>query len=174
MLSPIATVELSKLRHLDQPDTGKPPPSCLTDVTPLCHHGSLESAWPWSLPACCLLVTIHSSDDATRHPMSSEKIVTQPVLQTSPSSRPEAFMAPYLPPVCCVCGLIRDETGSLPSHISWVTPGSYRKIHNMHSTDLLFTHSYCPECLLQAQTSMREIFREEEVSEDHRSLHTVQ
>jgi len=168
-------VEFSKLRHLDQPDTGKPPPSCLTVVTLLCHQGSLESAWLWS-PGMALAVQliIHSSDDATRHPMSSDETVTEPVLQTSPSSRPEAYMAPRLLPVCCVCGLIRDETGPLPSHISWVTPGSYRKTHNMRSTDLLFTHSYCPECLLRAQTSMREIFREEEVSEDHRSPHTVQ
>jgi len=171
----MATVEFPQLRHFDQPDTGKPPPSRLTDVTPLRHQGSLESAWPWSSGmALAVQLIIHSSDDATRPPMSSEKIVTQPVPQTSLSSRSEAFMAPSLLPVYCVCGLIRDEMGSLPNHISWVTPGSYRTTHPMHSTDLLFTHSYCPECLLQAQISMREIFREEEVSEDHRSLHKVQ
>jgi len=171
----MATVEFPPLRHFDQPDTGKPPPSCLTDVTPLRHQGFLESAWPWS-PGMALAVQliIHSSDDATRHPMSSEKIVTQPVLHTSLSSRSEAFMAPRLLFVCCVCGLIRDEMGSLPSHMSWVTPGSYRKTHPLHSTDLLFTQSHCPECLLQAHIRMREIFRVEEVSEDHRSLHKVQ
>jgi hypothetical protein len=106
--------------------------------------------------------------------MSSEEVVTQPVLQTIPSLRPAAYMAPLLLPVCCVCGLIRDETASLPSRMSWVTPGSYRRTHNVHSTDLLFTYSYCPDSILQAQTRMREFFREQEVSENHRSLHTVQ
>ena len=106
-------------------------------------------------------LTIYSNDEATRRPMSSEETAAQPVLQTIPSLRPEAYMAPLLLPVCCVCGLIRDESGSLPSRMSWVTPGSYRKTHNVHSTNLLLTHTYCPDCFLQAQTSMREFFREQ-------------
>ena len=93
--------------------------------------------------------------------MSSEEIVPQPVLQTSPSSRPETYMAPRLLSVCCVCRRIRDETGSRPGRMSWVTLGSYRRTHNVHSTDLLFTHGYCPQCFLQAQTKMREFFREQ-------------
>lgn len=151
------------------------PPSCLTNVNPLCDQGSVESAWPWS-PGMALAVQliIHPSDDATRRQMSSEEIVTQPLLQTIPSSRPEAYLAPLLLPVCCVCGLICDETDP-PSHRTpWVTPGSYRRTHNVHSTDLLFTHSYYPDYLLQARTGMKEFFREQEVSEDHRSLHIVQ
>ena len=93
--------------------------------------------------------------------MSFEEIVTQPVLQASPSSRPEAYTAPLLLPVCCVCGFIRDETGSLPIRNSWVTPGSYRRTHDVRSTNLLLTHTYCPDCLLQAQIRMREFFREQ-------------
>jgi len=93
--------------------------------------------------------------------MSSNKTVTQPVLQPIPSLRAEAYMAPLLLPVCCVCGLIRDETGSLPSRMSWVTPGSYRRTHHVRSTNLLPTHTYCPNCLLQAQIRMREFFREQ-------------
>lgn len=110
--------------------------------------------------ACCSL-TIHSSDDATRRPMFYKEIVTQPVLQASPSSYPEAYAAPFLLPVCCVCGLIRDETGSLPIRMSWVTPESYRRTHDVRSTNLLLTHTYCPDCLLQAQIRMREFFREQ-------------
>ena len=90
-----------------------------------------------------------------------KEIDTQPVLQASPSLRPEAYAAPLLLPVCCVCGLIRDETGSLPIRMSWVTPGSYRRTHNVRSTDLLLTHTYCPDGLLQAQIRMREFFREQ-------------
>lgn len=146
---------------VNQP-ANQPPLFCLTNVNPLCNQGSLESAWPWP-PGTALAVhlTIHSSDDATRRPMFYKEIVTQPILQASPSSRPEAYTAPLLLPVCCVCGLIRDETGSLPIRMSWVTPGSYRRTHNVRSTDLLLTHTYCPDCLLQAQIRMREFFREQ-------------
>jgi hypothetical protein len=84
--------------------------------------------------------------------MSSEEIVTLPVLQAILSSRPAAYMASHLIPVCCVCGLIPDQKGSLPSRMSRVRPGSSRRTHNVHSTDLLFMHSYCPDCLLLAQT----------------------
>ena len=151
------------------------PPSCLTNVKPLCDQCSIESAWPWS-PGMALAVqmTIHSSNDTRRRPMSSEEVSAQPVPLTSSSLRPKAYMAPLLLPVCCICGLIRDKTASLSSRMSWVTRRSHRRAHNVHSTDLLFTHSYCPDCLLQAQTRMREFFREQEVSENHRSLHTVQ
>jgi hypothetical protein len=90
-----------------------------------------------------------TSSRATRRRMSSEETASQPVLQANPSSRgPEAYMALRLLPVCCVCGLIRNETGSLPSRMSWVTTVSYRRTHHVHLTDFFFTRSYCPDCLL--------------------------
>ena len=99
--------------------------------------------------------------------MTSEKIVTQSVPPMSPSSRQEASTAPLLLPVCCVCGLIREETKSLSGRLSWVTWRLYRSTHNVQSTELLFTHGYCPACFLQAQIRMREFFKEQEGSENH-------
>ena len=88
--------------------------------------------------------------------MSSEETAPQPIMA---SSSPQPNMTTRLVPVCCVCGLIRDEPGSLPSHMSWVTLGSYRKAHKIESTELLFTHTYCPDCLVQVQERVREHFR---------------
>jgi hypothetical protein len=89
-------------------------------------------------------------------PMSAEEATTRPIMV---SSSPQPDMATQLVPVCCVCGLIRDEPGSLRGRMSWVTLGSYRKAHKLHSTELLFTHTYCPDCLVQAQERVREHFR---------------
>lgn len=91
--------------------------------------------------------------------------MTQPVLPTS-SSRPGASIATRLLPQCCVCGLIRDETGSRPGGISWITLGSYRRLRQVRATALYFTHGYCPACFQQAQTAMREHFRGQE-GRDH-------
>ena len=44
----------------------------------------------------------------------------------SPPMR-ETFIAPTLLPICCVCGLIRNETGSSPDRERWVTPQTYRQ-----------------------------------------------
>ena len=103
---------------------------------------------------------VHSSGDTTRCPMSSNRTVTQPVLPAILLAFPETYIVPFLLPQCCVCWRIRDETGSLPSRMAWVTLESYRGTHNLPSTDLHFTHCYCPDCLLEAQTRMREFFRE--------------
>ena len=168
MLSPIATVEFSKLRHLGQSDRGAASSVLSHRRQPLWNQGSLESARP-GFPGMVLAVHLigHSSDDATRHPMSSKETAAQPAHQTRPLSRPEAYVALRLLPVCCVCGLVRDETDSSSHRTLWVTPGSYRRAHNVHSTDLRFTHTYCPDCFLQAQNRMREFFKEQDVSEDH-------
>lgn len=51
--------------------------------------------------------------------------------------------------VCCICGLLRDETGPSLDQERWVTPRTYRKIHGVHPTDCLLTHTYCPACFTQ-------------------------
>lgn len=168
MLSPIATVEFSKLRHLGQSDRGASSSVLSHRRQPLWNQGSLESARPWP-PGMVLAVylTGHSSDDVMRHPMSSKETAAQQVHQTRPLSGQEAYVVPRLLPVCCVCRLVRDEADSASHRTLWLTAGSYRRAHNVHSTDLRFTHTYCPDCLLQAQNRMREFFKEQEVSEDH-------
>ena len=58
-------------------------------------------------------------------------------------------------PVCCLCGLIRDEIGTSLDRARWVTQGTYRTTHGVNPADCLQTHSYCPECLTQAMATMR-------------------
>jgi hypothetical protein len=48
-------------------------------------------------------------------------------------------------PVCCVCGLIRDETGSLPDE-RWVTKQTFRQTHGVDAAAYRLTHTYCPAC----------------------------
>lgn len=93
--------------------------------------------------------------------MPSKETAAQPVRQRHPSSRPKAQVARFLLPVCCVCGLIRDETDPLSHRTLWVTPGSYQKTHHILSIEIPFTHTYCPVCFRKAKTSMKQFFREQ-------------
>jgi hypothetical protein len=58
-------------------------------------------------------------------------------------------------PCCCVCGLIRDETR--PAHYPqrWITQGMYRNLHGVEPSNCLLTHTYCPECFIQARHGIR-------------------
>jgi hypothetical protein len=51
--------------------------------------------------------------------------------------------------VCCICGLLRDETGPSLDDERWVTQRTYRKTHGVNPADCLLTHTYCPECFTQ-------------------------
>lgn len=72
----------------------------------------------------------------------------------------ETFIAPALLPVCCICGLIRDEKGSPPGFDRWVSQRAYRKTHGVNPANFPLTHTYCPECLTKVQTRVRQYFRE--------------
>lgn len=67
--------------------------------------------------------------------------------------------APPLLPVCCACGLIRDETESPADLARWVTQRTYRKTHGVKLADVLFTHTYCPECFLKARAMLKRHIR---------------
>jgi hypothetical protein len=58
-------------------------------------------------------------------------------------------------PVCCLCGLIRDEMGASLDGARWVTQGTYRTIHSVNPADCLHTHTYCPGCLTQVMETIR-------------------
>lgn len=90
--------------------------------------------------------------------MPSKGATKQPVLQTNPPSRPKAQAARLLP-VCCVCGLVRDEVDLHSHRTLWITPKSYRKAHHIHSIDLLLTHTYCPACLRKARIGIKQFFK---------------
>ncbi len=57
--------------------------------------------------------------------------------------------------VCCVCRLIRDETGYRPHQEGWVSQRMYRKTHGVNPTKLALTHTYCPGCFMQVMKTMR-------------------
>ena len=55
----------------------------------------------------------------------------------------------FLLPVCCICGLLRDEAGASLDRERWVTQRTYRQTHGVNPADCLFTHTYCPDCFTQ-------------------------
>ncbi len=61
-------------------------------------------------------------------------------------------------PVCCVCGLIRDDRGSVPIQARWITLKAYRLGRNLRSNELFFTHTYCPDCLAKAYDKLKQSF----------------
>lgn len=69
-------------------------------------------------------------------------------------------MAPRLLAVCCVCGLIRDELRPAPDPVRWTTQRAYQKAYSVKTTECLLTHTYCPDCLSQAQEAARKYFRQ--------------
>ena len=50
-------------------------------------------------------------------------------------------------PICCVCGLIREESESKSE--SWVTKQNFRKAHGIDHSAFRLTHTYCPSCYRQ-------------------------
>ena len=48
-------------------------------------------------------------------------------------------------PICCVCGLIRDNRASLDAD-RWVTKRTYEKAHGVNLAACHFTHTYCAGC----------------------------
>jgi hypothetical protein len=51
-------------------------------------------------------------------------------------------------PICCVCGLIRDEDRTSGQEY-WVTKQVYWQTHNADPSDCRLTHTYCPSCYTQ-------------------------
>jgi hypothetical protein len=51
-------------------------------------------------------------------------------------------------PICCVCGLIRDEDRATGQE-HWVTKQAYRHAHNADPSAYRLTHTYCPSCYTQ-------------------------
>lgn len=57
--------------------------------------------------------------------------------------------------VCCLCQLIRDETGVPRESAPWVPQRKYHKKHGVNPADCLLTHTYCSGCFTQVRESMR-------------------
>jgi len=92
--------------------------------------------------------------------MSFEELSAQTTREAPSAPMRETFIAPTLLPVCCICGLIRDETGSTPGLDRWVTQRMFRETHGVNPTELALTHTYCPKCFTKVQDTVRQYFRE--------------
>ena len=77
--------------------------------------------------------------------MAVETLIAQIIHEAPSTSGREAFLLP----VCCICGLLRDETGASLEGERWVTQRTYRQTHGVNPADCLFTHTYCPQCFTQ-------------------------
>lgn len=74
------------------------------------------------------------------------------VARTAPSAlRSATPIPPRLLPVCCACGLIREETKPPLHRERWVSPRTYRHTHGVNSTKMAMTHTYCPTCFMKVQ-----------------------
>ena len=92
--------------------------------------------------------------------MSYEELSPQTTREAPSFPIRETFIVPTLLPVCCTCGLIRDETGSTPGLDRWVTQRTYRETYGVNPTELALTHTYCPKCFTKVQDTVRQYFRE--------------
>jgi hypothetical protein len=68
------------------------------------------------------------------------------------------FEPPPLLPVCCMCGLVRDEQSSPCQGGRWMTQEMYRLAHGVSPTEFALTHTYCPECFAKTQQEVVRTF----------------
>jgi hypothetical protein len=91
--------------------------------------------------------------------MSLENLFAQTTREAPFAPMRETFIAPTLLPICCICGLIRDETESPLGLVRWVTKRTYRETHGANPADFSLTHTYCPECFTRVMDTVRQYFR---------------
>ncbi|TKB34730.1 MAG: hypothetical protein E8D51_01980 [Nitrospira sp.] len=92
--------------------------------------------------------------------MSHEGVSVQRAARPPSASMNDLFIASTLLPVCCVCGLIRDDRRCPPGLDCWLTQRTYRAAHGIDPSEIAQTHTYCPECFTKVQESVRQYFRE--------------
>lgn len=92
--------------------------------------------------------------------MSLLELVAQSTHEVPCAPMREMFAALTLLPVCCVCGLIRDDTGLTPGPKRWITQRIYRKTYGMSPADVPLTHTYCVTCFTKAQETVKQYVRE--------------
>ena len=90
--------------------------------------------------------------------MSREKLVVQTTRKGPSVPLRETCSAPMPLPVCCLCGHIRDATGSSPDREHWVTQRTFQESHSVNLADSPVTHTYCPECFTKFQERVRQFF----------------
>ena len=91
--------------------------------------------------------------------MSPEGQLAQTTCEAASVSMRETVVVPTLLPVCCMCGLIRDQTGSTPGREGWVKRRTYRETHGVNPADFPLTHTYCPACFTKVKNSVKQYLR---------------
>ena len=91
--------------------------------------------------------------------MSIDKTMIRTTRDSPSAPRRETFIAPTLLPVCCACGIIRDDTRFSPGRKLWITPQAFRETHGVNPDELALTHTSCPECFTKAHDTVRQYVR---------------
>jgi hypothetical protein len=91
--------------------------------------------------------------------MTFDNVFAQTTHEATSDPKKDTSIAPTLLPICCVCRLIRDKTGSFPDRERWVTPQAYRKTYGAHSVNVLLTHTYCPGCFTHVMRTVNQDLR---------------
>jgi hypothetical protein len=91
--------------------------------------------------------------------MSPGKLVAQTTRKAPSSPLRETFIAPTLLHVCCMCGHIREETGTSHHREHWVTERRYQKTHGVNPAEFPLTHTYCLKCFTKVQNTARQYAR---------------
>jgi len=91
--------------------------------------------------------------------MSLQKTMPAVSREASSALMRDRFIAPQLLPVCCLCGLFRDETAASPGDTRWITQRTYRQAHGVNPNDFLLTHTYCPACFTKVLAAIRQHFK---------------
>ncbi|TKB94345.1 MAG: hypothetical protein E8D41_03920 [Nitrospira sp.] len=92
--------------------------------------------------------------------MSIKETVMQLIREAPFAPGRDTFIPPTLLPICCACGLIRDDTRFSPGRELWITQRTYRKTHGINPADLALSHTYCPNCLTKVEETVRQDFKE--------------
>lgn len=72
----------------------------------------------------------------------------------------ETIIPPTLLPVCCGCGLIRDDTRLSPGRELWARQRTYHETLGVNPAELAHTHTYCPNCLTKVQDTTQQSFQD--------------
>ena len=87
--------------------------------------------------------------------MAMKETAMQRIREAPSAPGRETCIPPTLLPVCCACGIIRDDTRFSPGRELWITQRTYRETHGVNPSELALTHTSCPECFMKAQDTLR-------------------
>lgn len=76
------------------------------------------------------------------------------------TSMRQGLIASQLLPVCSICGLVRNDADLGPQERRWVTPRAFYKMQGVNPVEVSLTHTYCPECLVRVQHTVRRYLQE--------------